>query len=116
MQMTLDLPAFESMEAAPLTKLERAFWTFHRANPHVYEILARLAREWVVRKPGHRLGIAALYERMRWEVAMTTSDPHFKLNNNHKAYYARLLMKEPDLDGLFTTRELGVDHHEIPDE
>ena len=89
---------------------ETAFDRFHADNPRVYEVLVRLAREWVARFGSHKLGIATLYERTRWEISLATSDPDFKLNNNFRAYYARLIMlREPDLKGLFDLRSSEAD-------
>ena len=87
-------------------KLETAFWEFHNNNPHVYEVLCSLARQWFGRFGAGKLGVKMLFERARWEVAMTTKDPNgFKLNNNHTAFYARLIMSnEPDLAGVFNLR------------
>jgi hypothetical protein len=50
-----------------------------------------------------------LFEVMRWNWFMTTTDPDsdFKLNNNYRSRYARKLMDEyPELDGIFEVREL----------
>lgn len=81
------------------------FVRFHEDNPHVYMTLRRLAREWVSRTGRRKLGIGALFERARWDIAIATNDPEFRLNNNFRAFYARLLMRqEPDLDGLFELR------------
>jgi hypothetical protein len=89
---------------------ETAFDRFHADNPRVYEVLVRLAREWVGRFGSHKLGIANLYERARWEISMATNDPDFKLNNNFRAYYARLIMRqERDLAGLFDLRASKAD-------
>ena len=92
------------------SKIEGAFWEFHGDNPHVYEELRKLARG--LRKRGHtRLGIGMLFEVLRWRHLMrTTSDADgFKLNNNYRSYYARLLMaRERELDGLFQLRVLGA--------
>jgi len=86
------------------------FEAFHAVNPRVYVTLVRLAREWVSRTGSHKLGIATLYERTRWEIAIKTSDPDYKLNNDFKAYYARLIMfSEPDLNGLFDLRSSQAD-------
>jgi hypothetical protein len=86
------------------------FMRFHRNNPNVYETLVRLAREWVQRTGRHKLGIASLFERTRWEIAIATSDADFKLNNNYRAFYARLIMaQEKDLDGLFNLRTSEAD-------
>lgn len=86
------------------------FEQFHTENPRVYTTLVRLAREWINRTGRQKLGIKTLYERARWEIALATSDPDYKLNNNFTAYYARLIMhREPDLDGLFDLRASSAD-------
>lgn len=90
---------------------ESDFWTFHADNPQVYTRLVSLARRLVER--GHStIGIGMLFEVLRWHHAMTTNDAasDFKLNNNYRALYARLIMtREGDLDGVFRTRELQGD-------
>jgi len=89
--------------------IEQAFWQFHNANPHVYDELVRLARAWRKRRPNTRLGVGMLFEVLRWNVAMAmeTEGDDFKLNNNYRSYYARLLMhRNPDLDGVFEIRKL----------
>jgi len=89
---------------------ETAFDRFHAENPRVYTTLVRLARQWVSRFGSHKVGIGALYEVARWEIALATSDADFKLNNNFRAYYSRLIMaQESDLDGLFDLRASKAD-------
>lgn len=87
--------------------IEEAFREFHNAHPYVYDALVRLARQW--KSAGHaKLGIATLYERLRWEwhVSGLKDNEGYKLNNNYKALYARKIMAEhPDLNGLFNLRE-----------
>lgn len=86
------------------------FEEFHEANPRVYEVLVRLAREWVRSTGRHKLGAKALFERARWEIALTTNDPDFKLNNSYTPYFSRLIMAhESDLDGLFHCRASEAD-------
>lgn len=84
------------------------FEKFDQEHPEVYAALVRLARDWL--SVGHRkLGIATLFERLRWEWHVTglTDRDGFKLNNNYRSLYARKIMSEnPDLDGLFETRTL----------
>jgi len=95
--------AFEQVESVH----ERAFRKFHMEHPDVYAALVRLAREWVAAGRG-KLGIGALYERARWELSLSakSTDAEFKLNNNHRAFYARLIMaQEPDLADLFELRK-----------
>jgi hypothetical protein len=87
--------------------LDRAFWRFHRQNPHIYRLLVRYAKQ--AKAAGRsRLGIKEIFERVRWYVLVETRDPAgFKLNNNYHSRYARLIMlNEPGLAGLFETRKL----------
>ncbi|OBS01863.1 hypothetical protein A9W98_17930 [Mycobacterium gordonae] len=92
------------------TSIAERFEAFDRANPHVYTTLVRLAREWIQRTGRHKLAIATLFERARWEIALATTDPEFKLNNNFRAFYARLIMhREPDLTDLFDLRSSEAD-------
>ncbi len=88
--------------------LQQRFWAFHAANPHVYALLVRLARE--LRSRGHeRTSIKMLFEVCRWQYLMTVQGDGsgFLLNNNYHSYYARLIMQtEADLDDLFEVRPL----------
>jgi hypothetical protein len=86
-------------------KLEAAFWTFHRANPLVYALLVQFAKQWAVI---HQHGsINALFERVRWEFGTTIQRTDgFRLNNNHRAFYARLIEdNEPGFHGFFRLRQ-----------
>lgn len=96
----------ETLEGRPVS-LQARFEEFHKANPLVYELLVRFARQLKATGREH-CGIKLVWERMRWEIAMTTRDPEgFKLNNNYHSRYARLVMaQEPDLAEFFHTRQL----------
>ena len=88
------------------TLAERAA-AFDDANPQVYRLLRELALDLVHR--GHRvIGIGMLFEVVRWQHAMrTTDDTGYKLNNSYRAHYARRLMKdEPELQGVFNLRRV----------
>ena len=89
-------------ELSPREKFEE----FHRDNPHVYRELRQLALDLV--ELGHeRIGIGMLFEVLRWKRALRTTDDDFKLNNNYRARYARLLMEmEPRLAGKFEIRQI----------
>ena len=90
--------------------MAQEFEDFHDKNPQVYAVLARLAREWVEATGRGKLGIKALYERARWEIAVQTSNPDYKLNNNFTAFYARLIMaQEQDLSEIFHMRGSAAD-------
>ncbi len=87
--------------------IQEAFEAFDLANPIVFLTLVNLAR--MAQARGRRkLGIGALWERMRWELVVETNGgDDFKLNNNYRSRYARKILAEcPDLDGIFETREL----------
>lgn len=81
---------------------------FDAQNPHVYALLVGYCRQ--VRAAGiDRIGIELVWNRMRWDVALRTSEQGvaFKLNQNYKAYFARRIMREePDLADIFETRRL----------
>ncbi len=86
------------------------FEQFHKDNPQVYDTLIRLAREWMKQTGGRKLGISALFERARWDLAIQTNADDFRLNNSYRSFYARLLMHEnPDLRGLFDLRVSEAD-------
>lgn len=101
-----DEPVFR--EPAAAETIEGQFLAFHAANPWVYRELVKLARQLVARGR-RRIGMKMLFEVLRWEWYMRTDDPSssWKLNNNYTARYARLIEgTEPDLAGVFETREL----------
>jgi len=89
----------------PVSRLERQFRAFHARNPQVYQTLVRLSRE--ARAKGHRhISIKMIWEVLRYDSMTKTTGKPWKLNNSHTSYYARLIMaQEPDLDGIFETRE-----------
>lgn len=90
-----------------MTALERAFIEFDRDNPRIYQLLCRFADQ-ALAAGRARLGISLLFERIRWEVYITTaSNDEFKLNNNHRAYYARKWLREhPEHPEFFATRRV----------
>ena len=83
------------------------FESFHRANPKVYTSLRHLAMQLLA--VGHTTyAIAGLFEVVRWQRAIQTSDIDYKINNNYKPRYARLLMiEEPRLVGFFELRRMA---------
>lgn len=85
----------------------RRFSTFHRNNPHVYRHLRDYARS-LMRRGYKRWSIAGLFEVLRYGLAIeTNTDDKFRLCNNYKPLYARMLMlNEEDLDGFFILKPL----------
>lgn len=92
--------------------IQEKFEAYHAANPWVYRYLVHLANEYVdaQRSRGRepKIGIALLVERLRWEYNIrTVSDDGFKISNDFRSRYARLMMdREPRLAGLFAIKEL----------
>jgi len=94
--------------------IQQRFDQFHQDNPEVYLHLVQYARE--VRARGYRkFGIGALWERLRWYTQIeTTSGEPFRLSNDFRSRYARLIMqREPDLEGFFNLRELRESPEEM---
>jgi len=86
-----------------------AFLDFHDRNPEVYDQLVALCRR--ARSRGvTRVGVGMLWEVLRWEFALYGLPDRretFKLNNNYRSRYARLIMAtEPDLADVFEVRWL----------
>lgn len=84
------------------TNRER-FEAFHAANPRIADVFERLIEQWLA--AGHeRVGMKAVAERIRWEWGVTHGDA-FKLNNNHVAYYAELMLaRRPEWASAIQTR------------
>lgn len=97
----------EPMVYALRPTIAESFRRFHGENPRVYRMLVSLARSYKAR--GYeRIGMKHLFEVVRWQVNMETvgAEP-FKINNNWTSRYAREIeRREPDLAGMFETREL----------
>jgi hypothetical protein len=102
--------------------LERAFWQFHDEHPEVYRVMLRCSRDWRANHgPDARLGAKKLFEQVRWELHLQLGDEFPKLNNNHTAFYARLLMHQHrELAGMFQLRQqrapcsFGPANHSLP--
>ena len=93
--------------AKPLT-IQQRFLAFHYRNPNVYRELRLLALK-AIDAGRKRYGIATLYEVLRWGL-LTTTGRDFKMNNDFKSRYARLLMeREPKLKGFFDVRDLRTE-------
>lgn len=88
--------------------IDQRFFAFHHANPHVYQALVRMARQWKA-AGHHRCSIAMLYEALRFDQGLRTdSADGLKLNNSYRSRYARIIQaNEPDLAGFFETRCLA---------
>jgi hypothetical protein len=86
--------------AFPLNDDEITFWAFHEENPHVYKWIEIFADEAIARGE-KKIGIDMLLGGVRWHVHIRTTDPHYKISNNHKPYYARLWRREHPANASF---------------
>lgn len=85
------------------------FSMFDAANPHVMDELVMLARR-AKRLGAEKIGIAELFEVLRWRSRMRTHGSDFKLDNSFRAFYVREMMRRyPDIDGLFELRRSVAD-------
>ena len=104
-------PEPEEITADEAATIQERFQQFHRLNPWVYESLVELVRDY--RRRGYpAIGIGHLVEILRWLRRGKTYDPaaDFKLSNDYRSRYSRLIMeREPDLDGFITTRSLRTE-------
>jgi hypothetical protein len=99
-----DLFDFGTAET-PTNAMEAAFWTFHSDNPEVYRLFDRFTR-YAIQRGRKRFSAYVVFERIRWETSLETSEGDYKLNNNHRPYYARLwLRNNPAFSDFFSTRE-----------
>ena len=95
----------DQLSLLPAT-LEEQFNRYHADNPHVYDELLRMAYR--AKAAGYqRWSVKAMVEILRWERAILTGNPDgFKCNDHHSSFYARLLSREPGIEGMFQTRKL----------
>jgi len=96
---------FDPRPGGPVDHLEQAALDFHRANPHVLREIVQACLG--MRAAGYtRWSINAAFEVVRYNAALRTTGTPYKLNNSHRAYYARWIMRDvPELRGFFETRE-----------
>lgn len=89
-------------------EIQKKFERFHAENPHVLETLERLAAEWFVNHS--TVGIGMLFEVARWVENVDTGGDAFKLNNNFRSRYVRLMIeRRPEWEYSFETRALGTE-------
>ncbi len=87
-------------------RLFEAFGKFHAENPNVYKLFKRFTRE-ALDRGFKNFSVSSIIERIRWETSIKTADDSFKINNNHRAYYARMWMEDnPKHEGFFRTRSV----------
>lgn len=92
------------------------FEKFDGENPRLWALFCRFCDQ-AITAGRRKLGVSLIIERIRWEVFITTkSDDDFKINNNHRAYYARKwLATHPEYPGFFEIRRVRKSGWTSPD-
>lgn len=89
------------------TYLQLKFLEYHEARPEVYGYLRDFMFQ--AKKSGRKTyPINGLFERVRWHMDVETKDGDgYKMNNNYRSRYARMLMRDyPEFAGFFEIRVL----------
>lgn len=98
-------PAAVTTLASPEPTLTDRFHAFHQANPHVYARLVELVADEVA-CGATRIGVGALFERLRYSERTETNGDRYRLNNDLRADYVRHLIAEhPEWADFFETRQ-----------
>lgn len=105
--MTQQPDLFSAEPTGPLTNKEKfSRWIASTKGQVVYDEVCSLARQ--LKKRGHKhYGIGAIWEQVRFsnDIRTVPKDEGFKMNNTHRAFLSRRIMKqEDDLMGFFTTK------------
>ncbi len=101
--------AFRFEDDSPLRRRYEA-WRQTEAGETTYALCRRYALEKLER--GQAFGIAALFERVRWDapVRIEKDETGYRLNNDFRSLIARELIREiPGLANLIETREMRSD-------
>ena len=80
---------------------------FSKDNPQVMVLFSKFTFD-RINRGFKNYSVNAIFERIRWETDQADHDgiSTFKLNNNHRPFYARAWMKiNPEHNGFFRTRK-----------
>tara|TARA_R110002074_G_scaffold265342_4_gene437566 strand:- start:326 stop:691 length:366 start_codon:yes stop_codon:yes gene_type:complete len=87
------------------------FKTYHRNNPNVFAKIAEYADR--ARQTRKKYSIEIIINVVRfWTDLNGVGDP-FKINNNYKAYYARMYMQYRNCKGFFEERSSISDDYDF---
>lgn len=101
----LDLRELRKVEVEDKGNLQKHFEGFHRQNPHVLDLIMRIAVTLRHKKGFRKCGMRLIYNQLRWMYAIQTRGDEYKLNDHHTPYYARVVMAlRPDLVDFFNVR------------
>ncbi|MFF9478055.1 hypothetical protein [Streptomyces sp. NPDC014733] len=106
----LVIHAVRQPDGRQAVSIQAQFEEFHQLNPWVLTALEQLAADYLKRGAA-RVGIGMLFEVLRWQYATSTAtDDEFRLNNNFRSRYVRLLIeRHPEWTAAFEVRALRTD-------
>lgn len=85
------------------------FDRYHAENPQIYEAFEKFTFQ-VINAGRKYFGAGAIFERMRWESAVSAINKPFKLCNSYRAFYARLFEeRHPQYKDFFRKRNSIAD-------
>lgn len=103
-QLALDLSPLVQPDYEPRASIEERFAQFHEQNPHVLVALETLAADYLA-AGRERIGIGMLFEVLRYQSGIRTVGDQFRLNNDYRALYVRLVVeRHPEWADAFETR------------
>ncbi|MEU4095513.1 hypothetical protein [Streptomyces sp. NPDC026673] len=104
-----DIQLVQQPAVEPGQSIQERFEAFNDLNPWVLQQLEALAGDCVA-KGFRRVGIGMLFELLRWRYGEATRGDVFRLNNNFRSRYVRLLIeRRPEWAALFETRTLRAE-------
>lgn len=89
--------------------IQERFEAWVAANPELYRLIRQYAYR-ALEAGRSRFGIAAIVERVRWDIEIESEGDDFKINNDFRSRLVRKLIdEEPRFEDLFETRALKAD-------
>ena len=108
----IPLPGLDEIERlvvpaqVPGQSIQISFEAFHELNPWILRRFESMTED-CINRGFHRIGIGMLFELLRWQYGAVTRGDEFRLNNNFRSRYVRLLIEEhPEWEPVFETRTL----------
>jgi hypothetical protein len=94
------------MKPVSFDEKKKAWWEWHKANPHVWQLFQKFSFEAVHRRRA-RISHWLIINRIRWETNIVTTGEDFKISNDYIAFYARYWKATyPEHKDLFTTKRM----------
>ena len=105
-ELNFSRPELKVKRETRTDQLLNAFAGFHHHNPGVWLLFQRFALD-VISSGLTNYSSNAIFERIRWHIEIETKSDEVKLNNNFRAYYARMFhLAYPQSEGFFRNRRL----------